>query len=230
MTNGLLEIGEVLLSVSQRRLETVSGNVANATTPGFKASAPFETVLSLDSRVLPLNLRPHLSQGAMRGTGRPLDFAIDGPGFFRLSDAESVLYSRSGAFERDEQGRLVDARGRALQTLDGADVVVSSPNFEVLSDGIVLEGGVPVAQIGVFGADLAAIRSAGGVYFSIADADIRPSEAPNIRQGMLEGANVDLAAEMLAMMTAVRAAEAGARIIQTYDGLMGQTITTFKRS
>jgi flagellar basal-body rod protein FlgG len=48
-----------------------------------------------------------------------------------------------------------------------------------------------------------------------------------LRQGMVEGSNVSLGSEMVTMMTAVREAESGARLLQVYDDLIGRAITTF---
>jgi flagellar basal-body rod protein FlgG len=57
-------------------------------------------------------------------------------------------------------------------------------------------------------------------------ADLADSQ---IRQRALEGSNVETAAEMTSMMLALRMAESGARLVQTYDGLMGQAITALGR-
>lgn len=230
MTNGLLEIGEILLATSQRRLDAVSRNVANATTPGFKATSSFETALSLQNSASPLQTHTSFSQGPLRATGRALDLAVDGPGFFRVSDETGVYYTRAGAFERDTQGRLVDAAGRALQSASGGDIAVGSGAFEINSRGVIIQDGAPVAQIGLFDADADAITADGGLYFRIDDARTRDAPQTSVRQGMLEASNVDLATQMMAMMAAIRSAEAGARIVQTYDGLIGQAITTFQRS
>src|SRR5262245_50188482 len=107
MTTGLLELGEILLSASQRRLEVVSANVANATTPGFKRTDAFENALSeAVSRNSALSTVTDFDQGALRATGRPFDLAISGPGFFQLRGENGAYYSRSGQFERLPDGRL----------------------------------------------------------------------------------------------------------------------------
>ena len=50
--------------------------------------------------------------------------------------------------------------------------------------------------------------------------------SPELRQGMIEGSNVALADEMVSMMDALRQAEGGAHLVQTYDDLMGRAIST----
>lgn len=232
MTQGLLELGEIMLAASQRRLDIVSRNVANASTPGFKKDVMFEATLDASSRggVANVAVTTDFEQGAMRVTGRGLDLAIAGPGFFQVRAGERHYYTRSGAFERDGGGRLVNAQGFALQSADGGDVIVGANATEILSDGVVLEAGLPVARIGVFEADdTAMMRGLGGTMFEAPAGTMRQGLAVNLRQGMLEAANVDMAGEMLDMMAAIRSAEVGARVVQAYDTLIGQSISTFGR-
>jgi flagellar basal-body rod protein FlgG len=95
----------------------------------------------------------------------------------------------------------------------------------------VLEDGLPIARLGVFEAvEGATIEALGGALFRASDGAMREVETPLVRQGMLESANVDLSREMIDMMAAMRQAEIGARIVQAYDGLVGQSITTFGRT
>lgn len=226
MSEGLLELGEVLLASSQRRLEAVSRNVANATTPGYKAELEFESALGAAGANAPAaatDFRP----GPLQSTGGRFDLAISGPGFFQVRAGDQLFYSRTGAFERDGEGRLVDASGSVLQSIDGGDVTLAA-DAEILPDGVIVEQGAPIGRIGVFTPDPdAPLRRVSGTYFSAAA--MSPVQHPHLQRGMLEGANVELAGEMLGMMAAVRSAEVGARIVQTYDTLIGQAISTFSR-
>lgn len=232
MTIGLLELGEMLLGVSERRLEAVSRNVANLTTPGYKASVAFQDLLTeATSARTSVSFASNFTQGGLHATGMPFDLALSGPGFFRLRTDERAYYVRSGQFERTAEGRLVNSQGMALQTNNGEDLIVGRGPIEFVSDGTVLEGGLPVARLGVFAFDSeTSIEALGGALFRAPDAAMREVEAPLVRQGMLENANVDLSREMVDMMAAMRQAEIGARIVQTYDGLIGQSITTFGRT
>lgn len=224
MTQGLLELGEVLLASSRRRLETVSRNVANATTPGYKSEIDFEQVQSAEASN---TARSNLDAGPLRLTQGRFDFAIAGDGFFQVRAGEQLLYTRAGAFHRDTEGRLADAAGAILQSMDGGDLIVAA-DADISADGVVSERGAPIARIGIFAPfEDATLTRVSGLYFQT-DA-ISPIENAQIRPGMLEGANVALASEMLDMMTAIRGAEIGARVVQTYDTLIGQTISTFTR-
>jgi flagellar basal-body rod protein FlgF len=237
MTNGLIELGEVMLSASERRLESVSRNIANVSTPGFKKETSFDEALSAQApgaadasstNKTTNKTGTDFSQGTLRLTGKSLDLALSGAGFFKLRSQDGVYYSRGGQFERASDGTLSTSQGLTLQTVTGENLVVSKEDFEVLQDGTVLEGGLPTARIGVFEtSDGAALQSIGGGIFSVSDDAMRDAPSVVVRQGMLEGSNVELASEMVEMMAALRQAEAGARIVQVFDTLSGQMISTF---
>jgi flagellar basal-body rod protein FlgF len=233
---GLIEIGEVMMVTSERRLELVSQNITNASTPGFKKSVNFEQAISAQSSLSQpqarVSARPDLTQGPLRQTGRPLDIALAGDGFFQLRANDGrIFYTRNGQFSRSAEGRITGVHGYSLQTADGGDLVLSSDHSEIVNDGTVLENGAPVARIGLFAPrDAADVESIGGTLFTARDDAMHEVSSPLLRQGMLESSNVDNAGEMLQMMAAMRQAEAGARVVEAYDSLLGQSISTFGRT
>lgn len=98
-----------LFSFSQT-LNTISNNVSNMNTPGFRGSDSFmENVLDDDgSKVAGTGY--NLSEGQIEQTSTSTDVAIDGKGFFILKDAQgATYYTRSGQFEFNEEGQLVDS-------------------------------------------------------------------------------------------------------------------------
>jgi len=125
----------------QEWLDVIGNNISNANTPGFKSSnVVFEDVLSqtLSSGSAPsasqggtspmqvgLGVRvgaiaPSLTQGSIQTTGRNTDLAIQGDGFFVLSDGTDRLFTRAGAFTLDANGDLVDgATGFKVQGAGG---------------------------------------------------------------------------------------------------------------
>ena len=225
----LIESARAILSVSERRMEATANNVANLTTPGFKSQKLYSDLVSEAGTLAPSTVeksRVDLTQGKLSKTGNPYDLAIAGAGFFRLAGADgAVVYSRQGQFHRDGDGRLVNARGLALQGVDG-DIVLPFANAQILGDGTVLQDGAAVGRIGLFQpADGVEPRALGGSSFALSDAE--EVKEVQLRQGMVETSNVELADEMVAMMEAMRNAEGGAKLVQTYDDLIGRAITTF---
>lgn len=228
---GLIESASEILSASERRLENVSNNVSNISTPGYKRQVSFEDVMGgreAAAAGIPLRHRADFSQGQMSRTGNPLDLAISGTGFFRLRAGDDILYSRQGQFSVAADGTVVTRQGHVLQQAGGGDLVLERSAVEILEDGTVLDGSRPVARIGVYSAaDPAALRPLGGSMFAGSEEAMEEAPAAAVRQGMVEASNVVLGDEMVTMMTTVRQAEGGARLVQIYDDLLGRAITTF---
>ncbi|MEX5748142.1 flagellar hook protein FlgE [Massilia sp. X63] len=102
------------------QLEAVSNNIANAGTYGFKSSrANFASVYAGEQAngVEIASLTQNIGQnGSLQTTGRGLDAAIQGRGFFTSRDAQGVMqYTRVGIFNANKEGYLVDAAGRKVQ-------------------------------------------------------------------------------------------------------------------
>ena len=107
-------------------LGTLSNNIANSNTTGFKSSrtefGDFYRVSSFDlseantgSGVRVERLTQQFTQGTINNTGNALDLAISGDGFFTLSDNGSAVYTRAGAFSTDRAGYVVNNAGQRLQ-------------------------------------------------------------------------------------------------------------------
>jgi len=227
-----IESARGILSQSERRIEATANNVANLTTPGFKTQRLYSDVsIGAGSRASETLLRQSLdlAQGRLVKTNNPLDLAISGSGLFRLRGADgAAAYSRGGQFKLLADGRVTNGQGFMLQTADGDDLVLPNSDIAVLGDGTVLDGERPIAKVAIFAAtEGARIRPLGGSLFSVADEQLQEVADPQVRQGMIEASNVALADEMVAMMEAVRTAEGGARLVQTYDDLMGKAISAF---
>jgi len=234
MSISLIELGELMVSSAQRRLEAIAENVSGTATPGYKRALSFDEALDVRSTHTvqqPSSGDSDLAAGPLRQTGRALDLALIGEGFFALRGESGSYYTRAGAFERASDGRLISPSGLALQDASGGDIIIESNNPEILADGVVLDNGAPTARIGLFRpSEDARLVSVNGALFQGEGAKMIEARQIAVRQGALENSNVELAAEMVDMMAALRRAEAGARVIQTYDALIGQSITTLGRS
>jgi flagellar basal-body rod protein FlgF len=233
MEDGLLGIGAAMLSRSQSRLETTTANVANMTTPGFKKQRITQTFAGTLSQLTATTFpTTDFSQGVLKRTDGRLDLALSGPGFFQVRDGQGDLFfTRSGQFTRSAQGRVIDGRGMTLQGSDGNDLVIGSSDIQIAENGTVTQNGRPIGRVGVFSpADGARLGVYAGSLFRSAGTDMEEVDNPMVRQGKLESSNVDVSSEMTEIMSAMRQAEAGSRIVQTFDALMGQTISTFGRS
>jgi flagellar hook protein FlgE len=114
------------MSAASSDLDVTAHNIANVNTTGFKASrAEFADVFPVSTYGLAQNaigagvrlaaVAQQFSQGNIDFTGRVLDMAISGQGFFTLSDKGSLVYSRAGNFGTDRDGYVVNPSGQRLQ-------------------------------------------------------------------------------------------------------------------
>ena len=129
------------LNVAAADLDVIGNNVANASTVGFKSSrAEFADVyaaslsggggsqIGLGSRVAAVD--QHFTQGNLTATNNPLDVAINGKGFFRISDGGAISYSRNGQFHLDSEGFVATTDGSKLTGYAadvGGNIVLSTP-------------------------------------------------------------------------------------------------------
>jgi flagellar hook protein FlgE len=113
------------LNASSKNLDVIGNNVANASTVGFKGSqAQFADVyaaslagaagtqIGLGTQVA--TVAQQFTQGNISTSSNPLDVAINGKGFFRMSDNGAITYTRNGQFQLDKSGFIVDSAGRHL--------------------------------------------------------------------------------------------------------------------
>lgn len=230
--SGLIESATAILSASQRRLEVAAHNVANISTPGYKRQIGFSRLLASRLPGLPpeqaVAVMRDFAPGKLTSTGNPLDVAIGGDGMFQLRAGDSIVYSRQGQFSRAEDGTVVTPQGYVLQQAGGGDLVLDSAAVTILEDGTVLDEGVPVARLGVYSAgDPDALQAMGQSYFTAPEEGMSPVTGATFRQGMVESSNVEIGDEMVTMMASLRQSEVGARLVQTYDELLGRAISTF---
>ncbi|MEW5762018.1 MAG: flagellar hook-basal body complex protein [Bacillota bacterium] len=248
----LLGIGRTALCAQQVRLDVAAHNIANVNTTAFKAGRPCFADLvygRLAPDVVPLapaageaqvgtgaavaaTLRDP-AQGALLATGRALDLAIEGEGFFGVTTpGGETLYTRDGTFYLDAAGRLVNAAGYPVlpevAVAEGGEVTVAPDGAVTVvnPDGSMEEAG----RLALFTfANPDGLEARGGNLFAATGAsgearEAAPGEngAGSIQSGRLEAANVDLAAEMTGLILAQRAYQAAARTIQAADEMWGE--------
>ena len=113
------------LNAASKQLEVIGNNVSNANTVGFKqARAEFADVfanslsgggasqIGIGTKLS--NVAQQFTQGNVTSTNNPLDIAINGGGFFRMSNNGAITYTRNGQFQMDKFGFVVDAEGKRL--------------------------------------------------------------------------------------------------------------------
>ncbi|MDX1548129.1 MAG: flagellar basal-body rod protein FlgF [Rhodothermales bacterium] len=227
----LLRLQNSLASMREmmRRQEQVANNLANVNTVGYKRDRTFTEALDerLDADGLPHSTRvaaqwADFAQGALDATGNPLDAALEGEGFFVLRDEASgaVRFSRAGRFTRDDQGTLRTPAGYLVEGEAGPITLPPGP-VEIDADGTVRAGGVRAGRLRVvtFG-DPAVLTRIDDAAFAAPEELAVEAEAPRVRQGMLEGSNVEPMAEMADMIGFFRQFEAQQKMLRSTDELL----------
>jgi fagellar hook-basal body proteins len=248
------------MNAQQQKLDSISNNIANTNTVGYKREdVSFQDLVyeTLNRKGIPTGenntdtlingtgvkatkwIRDN-SQGSLRETGEKTDLALDGEGFFRVTLPDgSKAYERSGSFNIDSTGEIVDKNGNRLDvalTEEGTNMlnsgsVFTTDNFAVKENGDVYlavdnngsKTDVLYGKINIYnpiGQD--SLTSVGeNLYVPNSGTIMNVNTDVNILQGFVEGSNVDVGKEMTDMIVAQRAFELSSRSLKTADEMWG---------
>jgi flagellar basal-body rod protein FlgG len=223
MERGLYIAASGMLA-EQVRQDLLANDLANASTPGYKADRATQRTFAEMLLVNSVNGQQIGSLGhgvaidrqatdwtprPLRQTDEPLDFAIRGEGFFTVQGADGVRYTRNGRFSTRADGVLVTATGEVVLGRNGGPVRVGA------------DGRVDPRQLRVV--LLENPRKAGEGLVTGAEAGLAP--ATSAVSGYLEQSGVDPARAMVDMIASMRAFEAGQRVIRTIDETLEKAVT-----
>ena len=252
MIKGLYAAASALIA-NMTRQNVLSHTIANLDTAGFKRTMiTFDDYLStavvqppansalpkqmayIGNLGLGVTTSPEItdfSQGSLRQTGQPLDFAIQGEGFFRVQTPQGERYTRDGRFLRDAEGQLVTIDGYAVLDTNGQTITLPEGDLVALGDGTILvgsdQGATQVGQLGLVSfADPVNELSADLPNTYAANGDPGGEEVGTIAQGFLEMANASPASLVTEMSLVARAYEAAQQMVQTQDELLGKAIAS----
>ncbi len=241
-----------------RKLDVIANNLANVETVGFKPDflvavdrkperlenadaagiEPNALLERLGGGKLFLPTQIDLSEGSIEPSGRDLDVAIKGDGFFVLQSPQGKssdkILTRNGNFEVDAKGRLVlSTSGQAVLDRDGAHIHVDPTKKIVIGkDGTLTQDGASVAQLALVQPTRAealvkdgrnAFRVVGGAVRSITGND------SEIQQGALERSGTDPVRTLASLIATTRALEFGTQMLRTQDEMTGRLFQTYGR-
>ncbi len=223
------------MAAQQQRIDAVSNDVANVNTAGYKrerlscrdlayTDVPTGNGVRAGAGAAASSAGRSQQQGAMLATGEPLDVAIEGDGFLtvRRGDGSEGL-TRQGALRLNTARQLVTVAGDRIQPPVTVPQDVDVKQVAIGPDGTITAQGRRLGQLQV--RDVPApqgLLAVGESVFTPTEASGAPREARGavVRQGVLEGSNVDMADAMVDMMDAQRSYTMASRAIQTQDQLM----------
>lgn len=254
--------GSGMLGMEQK-LNTVAHNLANMETTAFKKQrCNFEdlfydnwrypgsqdvngeftgTGIQIGLGVRVTSVQSHMRQGGFKETNRPMDVAIAGDGFFRVSDPFSgeVLYTRAGNLSLNDAGSFVLGSSHTGRLIDPQITIPEDANhIQINEDGSVwvAQGSDPqLVRVGDF--QLATFINPEGLLrvgenlFQETDASGPPTDGTpglegvgKIQQYSLEMSNVQPVVELIDMITSQRAYELNTKVTQTGDEILQTTI------
>jgi flagellar basal-body rod protein FlgF len=239
-----LYVGLSRQMVLRREMDIVANNIANADTAGFKVES---LMVKTDPKAPAFTLQGpkpvkfvtddgvlrDYGQGALRQTGGPLDMAVEGQGFFRITTPDGERYTRDGRFRTDETGRLVAQNGGAVMDEGGGEITIDPEKGQVTisQDGVVSQGAERIGKIGVVAFDnLSVLEKTGdNLYRNTSNQTPQPAASARVRQGMLEGSNVQPILEITRMIEVSRAYESMAKMMESQGDLSSKAVQTLGR-
>jgi flagellar basal-body rod protein FlgG len=243
------------LDAQQTQMTVTANNLANVATSGFKKSravfddllyqnvtqvgaATSQTTISPSGLQLGTGVRVvaterSYTQGSLNNTGNSLDLAIQGRGFFQVTQPDgTVAYTRDGSFQVNAQGQLVNSTGYPVQP--SITIPQGAQSVTIGTDGVVsvtVAGQSAPTQVGTVqladfinpaglqtvGSNLAVESAASG---SPTTGNPGLSGLGTVVQGSVEASNVNVVEEMVNMIETQRAYEMNSKAVQTTDQML----------
>ena len=207
-----------------REFDSIAHNLANVSTVGYKRRCtPFSKALDMQQEYSPdagdASSALDFSQGNVVETGRPLDLALYGKGFFVVETPDGPLYTRSGVLHINQNDQIVDSMGRVVAGPSGPITIpgnIGISQLSVSSDGAIRAAGTDVGAFKlVTFKDEGKLVPVGENCYRMPDQNVTPDAAENVavKQGYQEASNVKIIDELVGMIMVSRLYEANMKTI-----------------
>ena len=233
ISNNLANVNTTGFKRDRAAFETLAYQTITANGAPSTSETKYATGLNLGTGVRIQGTARIDTQGSLNTTGNSLDLALDGNGYFQVQlPGGQVGYTRAGNFARSPEGLLVTTEGYQVQP--GITVPEGATSITIGTDGTVscsIQGQSAPTTIGQITVasftNPAGLQPMGGNYLL----ETAGSGAPNIgvagqegrgsiRQGMLEGSNVNVVEELVDMIETQRAYEVNSKMISATDQML----------
>ncbi|MFY0783748.1 flagellar hook-basal body protein [Peribacillus simplex] len=233
--------------------EMLISNIGGKTIPTENkfSMSQLSQVGGLSTGVYVQEANPLFTQGTLEETQLITDISLadenlpiieetgrQGSVFFTVQDGEGdVRYTRNGNFTLDGQGYLTTPAGHYVLNENNERIQLDSDRFTVTENGVILEGNVQTARMGIGYSDDPSsqlMKDGEGLYKAVNDGDLPNAYAAadigfSTKQGFLEGSNVDQSRTMTEMMSAYRSFEASQKVLQAYDKSLDKAVNEVGR-
>lgn len=228
-------------------VSTIGNNIANSNTAGYKkdevilktfgeemnyrlSDGEMIEIGGASSGIVSDEVYTQFEQGNIEMTQNPFDLALQGEGFFsvQLSDG-SKGYTRNGQFKLNQEGYLTDLQGNLVLT-DSGPLQLENSSIRVTSSGEVFSGDDSVGNLELSKpTDPTTLEKYGeSIYIPKDDAEMTQADAI-VKQGYIEGSNVDMIKEMADLIENSRAFQSCSQIIKMMDRIMERSVNDIAR-
>jgi flagellar basal-body rod protein FlgG len=223
------------MEAQQQQFDSVSNDLANVDTPGYQSqilgfhdllysNGGYAGNVPTGAGTAALLVGRSQEQGPIQQTGRPLDVAIQGPGYLEVRRPDGTIgLTRNGVLEMNAQGQLTNQQGMLLQPPITVPHGVQPSQVSIAANGNVTANGRTLGRIQLVNVPAPAnLTPVGDSMFTAnaASGAIRPAVGATLQQGALEGSNVDMAQAMSKLVTAQRTYAMASSAIQDQDQML----------
>lgn len=233
IANNLANVGTTAFKRDRANFATLAYQDMRVAGQESSNETAYATGLNLGTGVAVQSTTRIETQGSLVNTGNGLDIALDGDGFFQVQLPGGQLgYTRAGNFTRSSEGQLVTTQGYIVQP--PINIPEGAQAISISNDGIVsatVDGQTEPTQLGQI--TVASFANPGGLQATgdnflletaasgAAQIGIAGEEGRGqIRQGMLEGSNVNIVEELVDMIECQRAYEINSKMISAVDEML----------
>ncbi|NBB17192.1 flagellar basal-body rod protein FlgF [Caulobacter sp. SLTY] len=226
----------------RREMDVIANNIANADTTGFKVeSLMVRTEAQAPARmtdggkvkfVLDDGVARDFTQGSLRQTGGDFDLAIEGKGFFQVTTEDGDRFTRDGRFTLSPDGKLTTQAGDPVMG-DGGEIVldIARGPVAIAADGTISQAGERVGKVQVFLFEDRSVlaKDQNNLLKNTSNEAPVADTASRVRQGMLEGSNVNPILQITRMIEVSRAYESVVRTMENTSDLSRRAVERLGR-
>ena len=237
------------LSSQQVRQEVIANNLTQVDTPGFKPDRvafgerlneflldgnPSTRLAGYESAtggLFPTEVFTDFSQGSIVPTGNDLDTALLDEGFFAIQTANGTRYSRDGRFTMRPNGGLehIASGGKVLDAAGNPIVLDPNAPVSITREGRIQQNNIDVARLGVYRFENPQRLEKAGENLYEAPGGGAVLTNASVRQNAIEASGSNPTSMLVDMMTAARAYEMSASMIQMQDESLGRLVNDVGR-
>ena len=233
IANNLANVGTTGFKRDRANFATLAYQDMRVAGQQSSSETAYATGLNLGTGVSVQSTTRIATQGALQTTGNALDLALDGDGFFQVQlPGGQTGYTRAGNFTRSAEGQLVTTQGYPVQP--AVTIPEGAGAISIAADGTVsaqIAGQAEASELGQITiasfANPAGLQAAADNFLmeTGASGQAQPGVAGDagrghVRQGMLEGSNVNIVGELVDMIETQRGYEINSKMISAVDDML----------